>query len=410
VKRLLRWALAVSIWIGCGPAGPPNVVLVTLDTVGAAELACERAPNLCALGRQGVVFEKAISQSSWTLPAHASLMTGLYPHQHRATNLMTPIGDDVPLLAETLSSRGFATAAFVSAMFVGKRYGFDRGFDTFDQSFSGRRGVAIAGDLTNAALAWLATAPEPFFLWVHYFDAHHDFVHHPRQSYPDGVDAATELDYQQWNVLGAPIVEGVAANRAAYDALYKGEIRYTDAQLGRLLAGLVERGLLDRSVVAVTADHGESFGEHDLVGHDNLLIQTLVHVPLVIRAPGLEPGVVEEWVETRDLHPTLLERISGEPQERSLFRPRAHAFAEVQNRNPNKRIAVMSGRHQLTYTLGEGTLELHDVEADPGQQTNLAEREPALAERLRDLLFTTMAVVDVGEDEREELRALGYLD
>jgi arylsulfatase len=410
VKRRLGWALGLSFWLGCGPATPPNVVLVTLDTVGAAELSCERAPNVCALGRQGVVFEKAISQSSWTLPAHASLMTGLYPHQHRATNLMTPIGSDVPLLAETLSARGFTTAAFVSGMFAGKRYGFDRGFDRFDPSLSGRRGDPIAGDLTDAALAWLATAPEPFFLWVHYFDAHHDFVHHPGQAYPDAVDATTELDYQQWNVLGASIVDRVAENRAAYEALYRGEIRYTDAQLGRLLAGLVERNLLDRSVVVVTADHGESFGEHGLVGHDNLLIQALLHVPLVIRAPGLEPRVVGEWVETRDLHPTLLERISGEPQTRSLFRPGAHAFAEVQNRNPNKRIAVVSGNHQLTYTVGEGTLDLHDLERDPGQQTNLAEREPALAERLRKLLFSTLAVVEVGEDEREELRALGYVD
>jgi arylsulfatase A-like enzyme len=410
VKRLLAWALGLSCWIGCGPATPPNIVLVTLDTVGAAQLSCERAPNVCALGRQGVVFEKALSQSSWTLPSHASLMTGLYPHQHRATNLVTPIGADVPVLAEALAERGFATAAFVSGMFAGKRYGFDRGFATFDQTFSGRRGTPIAGDLTDAALGWLATAPEPFFLWVHYYDPHHDFVHHPDQSYPEGVDAETALEYQHWNVLGAPIVDRVAEQRGSYDALYEGEIRYTDAQLGRLLAGLVERGVLDRSVVAITADHGEAFGEHGLVGHDNLLIQPLIHVPLIIRAPDLEPGVVSKWVETRDLHPTLLERSGGGPQERSLMRPGAQAFAEVQNRNPSKRVAVVSGRHQLTYTVGEGTLELHDLEADPAQQTNLAEREPALTARLRDLLFSTMAVIEVGEEEREELRALGYLD
>lgn len=414
VKRLIASVLALACWIGCGPATPPNIVLVTLDTVGAEEIDCERAPNLCALGREGLVFEKAISQSSWTLPAHASLMTGLYPHQHRATNLLTPIGADVPLLAETLSSRGYATAAFVSGMFTGKRYGFARGFATFDQHLSGRRGAPIAADLTQAALAWLATAPEPFFLWVHYFDPHHDFVYHPGQSYPDGIDATTVLDYAQWNVQGAPIVERVAERRAAYDALYRGEIRYTDAQLGRLLAGLVEGGLLERSVVAVTADHGESFGEHGLVGHDNLLIQTLIHVPLVIRAPGLTPGVVREWVETRDLEPTLLERAGVGPQERSLLHPAdvpdGVAFAEVQNRNPHKRVAVVSGIHQLTYTTGEGLLELHDLEADPGQQTNLAGDEPALVARLKERLFSTMAVVEVGEDEREELRALGYVE
>jgi hypothetical protein len=118
----------------------------------------------------------------------------------------------------------------------------------------------------------------------------------------------------------------------------------------------------------------------------------------------------DEWVETRDLHPTLLERSAGGPQQRSLFRPDPHAFAEVQNRNPSKRIAVVNGRHQLTYSAGDGTLELHDLEADPAQQTNLAEREPALTTRLRDLLFSTMAVVEAGEEEREELRALGYVD
>ena len=406
------WAAValLAFAVACGGETPPNVVLVTLDTVGADRLGCEVAPRFCALAERGVRFERALSQSSWTLPSHASILTGLYPHQHRATHLLTPVGKDVPLLAEVLAAEGYATAGFVSGMFAGPRYGLDRGFHHFDAKLSGRRGAPMAGDLTDAALAWTSATNRPFFLWLHYFDPHHDFVYHADQDYPAGIGAETELDYEEWNVPGAPIVGRVAARRDAYDALYAGEIRYTDAQVGRLLDGLEADGALDGAVVVLTADHGESFGEHDLVGHDNLLYRSLVHVPLVVVAPSLEPAIRPDWVETRDIFPTLVELATGVRQERGLFVPRAQAFAEVENRNPDRRLSVVEGRHQLIYTLGKDRVELYDLEQDPEELTNLARTDPERAAALKRALLDTMGVVQHDAATLEELRALGYAD
>lgn len=333
------------------PAGAANVLLLVLDTVRAKSLSLygygrATTPGLDALAAEATVFDAAFATSPWTLPSHASMFTGRWPHEV-STGWSTPLDDSEPTLAEVLSRRGYVTAGFVANLAYGARpYGLARGFAHYEDfpinvgqvilaTSLGRtlsttawiRDLAGEHELLNRKTAgrirrdfvrWLDRRPDgPFFAFLNFFDAHEPYEPPPpydeafgrhgerrgmghRQNLLRGVNAR-RLD--KWAMPAEEIPGELAA--------YEGAIAYLDAELSRLFDDLSGRGLLDQTLLIVTSDHGELFGEHGMFDHGQNLYLPAVHVPLVIRYPGPVPAGarVPNPVSIRDLPATILDLI-----------------------------------------------------------------------------------------------------
>lgn len=297
-------------------AGSPHtrVLLVTIDTLRADHVGAYGGPvptrAIDGLAYTGALLTDAFTPTPSTLPAHASLLTGLHPWHHRVLDNAIPLPDGVRTIAELARAAGFASAAFVSSYVLHERFGLARGFDTYH--FAPRERYRWRGEerpafwtrgseTTDAALAWLGKhRDEPFFVWVHYFDPHSPYEAPAGFERPSSERVA--LDDKQ-------LPPGVASLTALSDMIraYRAEVVYTDAELGRLLEGLRSLGLFEATAIVVTADHGEGLGDHGVLEHGENLFDELVRVPLVIRAPGVPPGRrLGGAVQLEDLAPTLL--------------------------------------------------------------------------------------------------------
>jgi arylsulfatase A-like enzyme/Tfp pilus assembly protein PilF len=390
----------------------PDVVLVTIDTIRADRVGCygdpsARTPILDGLAARGVRFARALTASPLTLPAHATLMTGVDPPRHGLhDNGLAALPESLPTLAGAFARAGYATGAFVAAGVLDRRFGLDRGFDVYDDrltaEYVGEYGYPErdAAAVTDAALDWAAglESGRPYFLWVHYYDPHSPYLSH-----------------------------GTTAANASEGERYAAEIAFTDEQLGRLLAALP--GDSERRIVAAVGDHGEMLGEHGERAHGLLLYRASLEVPLIVTARGLEAGrVVERGVATRDLGPSLL-RLARVPAPEGLD----SALPELSGGTGDALAPVYSEAwlpstaygwsSMLAVTLGSHRYvqaprpELYDFVADPAEARNLVLEEPERAAEMREVLGSfAVAPGDAPEarpvDDPElaaRLRALGYL-
>jgi arylsulfatase A-like enzyme/Tfp pilus assembly protein PilF len=390
----------------------PSVLLVSIDTTRADRLGCygrreASTPNLDRWAAEGVVFENAVTPVPITLPAHASLMSGLLPHRHGVRdNGIYRVPHAPPTLAALLAEAGYDTAAVVGAAVLDRQYGLDRGFGRYEDSV-GPMGLAIAerdaAAVTSAASAAARSLRKPFFLFVHYFDPHAAYVPPP------------------------PFAERFRPD------LYQGEIAYVDEQIGRLRRELEGLGLLEGTVVVLTSDHGESLGEHGEPTHGVFLYQATLRVPLIIVAPKRWPGGrrVAGLASLIDVPPTLLElaglRVPGALDGRSLA-PAVEGVAAGARWLP---IESEFGFNAYGWAplsgISDGALkwidapepELYDVAADPAERRNLMTTRPEDGERLAALRRTMVtedrrSVPARVESERMEserlarLSALGY--
>jgi arylsulfatase A-like enzyme/Flp pilus assembly protein TadD len=432
------WLVASTV---AATAPPPNIILITLDTVRADRmgfLGSKRGltPSLDQLASQSTVFSHAYAQVPLTAPSHATILTGIYPQFHHVQDFQTPLAKDLPFAPDILRTAGYSTAAFVGAMVLdpamGLARGFDRGFDTYDAGFhqpapgSGadsiedryhsveRRGA----DVVAHAVAWLNQHPkEPFFLWLHLYDAHDPYD--PPEPYKTKYAAE----------------------------LYDGEVAYVDAEVGKFLGELRSRGLFDGAVIAVMADHGESLGAHGEDFHGFFLYDETIQVPLVIKLPGANSAEerVDNRVELVDVLPTILraakipvpKEVQGEsllglmttsattanPLEgsdantisafqnrlafsESEYGERAYGWSALRALRTGKYLYVQAPRR-----------ELYDRLADPRAEHNLASTSVAIADtisaQLDSFLKTTSnshnsAKIAVDPQAQEKLAALGY--
>ncbi len=401
-----------------GRAVQPNVLLITLDTtradrLGAYGYAGVQTPVINRLAAEGVLFERAITAAPLTLPAHTSIMTGLYPPRHGVRdNGGFFVRDETVTLAERLREQGYRTGAFVGAYVLDSRWGLNQGFDTYHDEFDLAKfdtpSLATverpANEVADHALAWLEKGPPatPFFAWVHFFDPHSPY----RAPEPYG-----RLYAQQ---------------------PYLGEIAFTDSQIGRLVTFLEQQQLLENTVVVVVGDHGESLGEHGEGTHGFFLYDATTRVPLIIRAPRREPHPrrVGTVVRTVDLLPTVLEfiglpvadRIDG----RSLMpvidgqavdlglRAYSEAFYPRFHFGWSELLALQAG--SIKY-IAAPRPEVYDLAADPGEARNLFDQrrdESALVLESLEALGRSAAesVPTPGamdSDTRRRLSALGYV-
>ena len=378
-SRLVAGTLACAVLsFGCTQADGPNIVLITLDTTRADRLGATgdteaRTPALDALAARGAVFEQAFSSVPLTLPAHTSILTGLSPDLHGVhDNGRFVAADTLETVAERLASRGYATGAFVSAIVLDAGFGLDQGFDVYDDTVADERdplSFEVArrrgGETTERALAWLNERDgEPFFIWVHYYDAHRP------------LDPPPPFDE-----IPDPYAAGIA---------------YMDAQVARLLEG-VARAAGGREVLTIAVgDHGESFDEHGESTHGILVYDPTLHVPLIAAGPGFEPGARSAaFARIEDVAPTLLAAAGMSPPLQgdavaltSLLRgePAGERTGYFENEGPVYSLGwarlggIRTARWKLTAE--PDPAELYDLIEDPEETRNLVNEEWEVVARL----------------------------
>ncbi len=399
---------------------PRHLLLITIDTLRADRLgaygnATVATPNLDRLAREGAMALHASAQVPLTRPSHISLFTGLYPAEHGIRdNVSPPLRKDVPVLAEILQQRGFKTGGFVSSIVLSKQSGLGRGFSHYADKFEigeddarflntiQKRGDTTVGEAT----AWLAEpGPERRFAWVHLYDPHDPYE--PPEPF---------------------------ASRYA-GRLYDGEVAWSDELVGRLDAALAAAGLVDDTLLIVTSDHGEGLEEHGEAVHGFFVYETTLHVPLIVRGPGIVPGTrLNALARTIDVMPTALDllglgdstpHVSGRSLKAALNGAAIDeepAFAEslvpLIHYGWSDLRTVRDGRWK--YILAPRP-ELYDLSRDPGELTNLVDRDPQRARALRAgmeqrLRKEESALRGVGAtnetvspDLLEKLGALGYV-
>ncbi len=462
-RRQAAWAQAAPARLASRADGPPNILLVTLDTVRSDYLRVYghpsiQTPNLDRLAAQGARFDLQIVQQPQTNPSHASMFTGMYPSSSGVrVHMVDTLPANLDTLATLLNGAGYATAALYSWLSFDPQYcQFQRGFQVYQNVAPGGPaaldnpiGKEVAADYrvareylllpkmlnqatgvqqrieeiakgradltTDAAIAQLqAVHGQPFFLWLHYFDPHYPYQ--PPAELADQYDSGYSgpIDSSMATVdaidSGALVPRGADLRRLV--SLYEGELTFLDLHLGRLLAALDTLGLADTTVIAVTADHGEAFGEHtqEIVGppffHPHSLYNTEQRVPLLLRYPPLiRPGtVVSVPTQAIDLFPTLLE-LAGVPvpaqsQGRSL-----RGLLDGSDDGHDR--AAFSALADYTFTSvtvpgwkfilnnASGHRQLFDLQADPNETHDLAGAQPDLAQRLAEQTQTWMKAVGI---------------
>jgi arylsulfatase A-like enzyme/Tfp pilus assembly protein PilF len=397
-----------------------NVLIVTTDTTRADHIGCYgnrgvQTPVIDQLAREGVLCAHATTPSPSTLPAHSSLLTGLYPFRHGVrANGTFRLQDKITTLAERLKSEGYNTGAFISAFVLDSRFGLDQGFDLYHDDltkgmqYSNNMFRERAAELTNEpATKWLrenADGDKPFFMWVHYFDPH-------------AVYMAPEPFRSQYK-----------------HNPYNGEIAYVDSQIGALLSQLEELGVRDRTVVVYTSDHGEGLGEHGEQTHSLLIYDATLHVPMIWHAPaGIPPGkLLERQTCLIDVVPTILHLLGKEIPEELDGINLCEQPAESKRAVQIETIATMTmhgwapligvRRDDCKYILAP-TPELYDLVEDPRELKNLHDDMPDLVKEFRTQLVNRLGDdpylagkrgvdlenMEVDEEAMRKLAALGYV-
>lgn len=438
---------------------PKNVILFTLDTFRNDHLGPQGSPSspsdtpfLDSLTHRGVRFSTVYSSCNNTMPSHVSILTSLHVSNHGVTsNRPYGLSERVRTLAHTYREQGYFTGAAVSNTILTPEYlaGIERGFE----QFSGPEGKTVRrGEETlAAALEMLGPAIEnrrPFFLWIHLFEPHFPyeapapFV--PSETGPpsrDPIPLAKEAFPKFWWDLGWTHLTDSLASAPTLEKEkreYRGEVGYTDSLVARFCEALDRRGEIPRTFFAITADHGESLGERQVYfdhvgGHDPVL-----RVPLILYGPSLPRGlVVETPISTLDLAPTLLELTGLEPEPEMkghsllprirdpqatpghpVFATMHDGILSVVRLGPHK---LTLGRRNFDYTPSfsvlEGQVELFQIEEDPEERRDLSEKEPAVRDRLLELVrrFVTdqqplgeTSPRKISRSQRKALRELGY--
>jgi len=423
-------ALALLLAASCAMrgGGPPNIVVIVIDSLRAGNLSCygyhrTTSPSIDSLASRGTMWTACVSQAPWTLPSFASILTGTTPRSHgagRRRNQEYGIPPAAPYLPDLLREEGYATYGHLNVSFIDEGHGFMRGFQSFRCE---NAGDADADEVVDRFTDWADSREDdgPFFALLHLFDPHQHYA--PPAPYDTLFGPDPEVDRHAWEVdgTGRPLD---TENLEHYMALYDGEIAFADAEVGRLLGYLRDRGLDERTLVVVVADHGEEFLEHGGVDHGHTFYQELLHVPLIISGPGVPRGCTDSsWVGSYDLSPTLL-RLAGvsvpqvmegidlltDPEEIRII-PSSGVIIAPRNLHRPWNCSVLRGGVK-TYRLKEGG-EVEDLSTDLARdpmETNLTAGGDST---LVDAYMTSPRLwepvrADCEGTDRERLRDIGY--
>lgn len=464
ISNLTLLTLALAVLTGCSGLQPgkrqePNVLLIVMDAARADNFSCyghdrPTTPNIDRLAGGGLRFTRAVSSSSWTLPAHASLFTGLLPYENGAHSRHGWLVDRIPTLAELLTRRGYRTAAFSNNPHVDRAQNFHRGFGEFHAVWAD---TAVCSELepyntphTNKLLLeFIGSDPapdEPFFAFVNYMDTHMPYFPpepHLSRFLPPGRPADARLDslcrYNE--LLNDGTLQPTDEEIAAVWAVYDGALSYLDSEIGKVLEHLENTGLLHNTLVIVLSDHGEVYGEYGFYTHGVLLHRPLIQIPLILHHPGLipEPAVRDELVSITDIFHTLTALLDIRPPlpegvtARNLLARRI-AEAPCYSRIYTGRADIEGGRRHDTrsvwtpddrhYILCEGEFsrcfdlkldfdELHDLcpsQVSPAEVKNVVQKFESRLRRFEETDRDLEIRDDMAPDPQRAaaLRALGY--
>ena len=470
-RFILLMAVSAFILTACGPGevtdraiSHPNVLLVVLDTVRADAVSCygnprPTTPHLDRLAGEGTRFENAYATCFWTLPSHASLLTGLYPSEAGATSETNHLPNRLTTLAERLTAAGYQTAAVVRNPWISVERGFGQGFEDFVEDWRGDTGHEAdeEGAAVERAMEWIRDrggTGEPWFLFVNLNVAHLPYnppepfrSRFASEEWPQAtVDRLMKID-GGWGHLAGGLHLDEADFRILRD-LYEAEVSIADEHVGELLDAIRDSGVLEQTLVIVTADHGENLGDHGMIDHVYSLFDTTVRVPMIVRYPlrFAAGGVVDGLVSLIDIVPTVLdvagvpmadEGLEGLALDEPGIRDRPAVFAE--NERPINGIRLLekwfpdfdtaavdhqmrmirTGDFKLIWK-ADVSAELFDIEADPGELIDLTPIRPELRNRFLGELrswslgieprVVPQAFESRDRESLERLRALGYVE
>jgi arylsulfatase A-like enzyme len=428
---------------GTAPRGArkrPNVLFIVLDTARADVFSCygcprETTPHIDAIASEGILYERAIAPAPWTLPSHAAMFTGKLP-SHTGTDAEQQFLDDrFTTLAEILAEHGYRTFGYSNNEYVAARYNLAQGFQQFHAFSLGRTwrqnllanrmreglhqsdyGAAETNRVVSRWIRQAHAAGQPFFAFINYMEVHHRYGVTPdyRRWLPEDVSPEQALRVNQsiW-AYSAGRVPMSAQDWRILRALYDGDATYLDRRIGELVDRLRALGVLDDTLLIITSDHGEHFGEHGLGGHDFSLYDELLHVPLIIRYPQAFPAGqrVPRLVSLLDLFPTILDAAGIEWQDRDTLHGRSllppaeadevtpavsecavplHVLHHLQAAYPpcdarrflRRLKSIHDGQHKYIWT-SDGQEELYNVRRDPLEAKNLIRQHPEKARQLR---------------------------
>jgi len=464
----LLWLSALGCEGERTPQGP-NVLIVVLDTTRVDVLSAYNptkptSPNLDALAQQGVRFTRAFATGFWTLPSHASLLTGQYPSDHQATSETGQLPQEASTLAEDLDRVGYRTGAFVSNPWLSEERGFAQGFSVFEAVWESAdryaSALALDRETVRRALEFIDTGDReegggaPFFAFLNLNSSHMPYNPDPLvlaelSSGPRSIDRSARLRklVGGWEHYAGQVELDEMDYRMLRE-FYEAEVAMLDGLLGSLIEGLRERNELDNTLVIITSDHGENIGEHGMIDHILSLHETTLHIPLVIRYPRhFEGGRVDErLVSLVDLRPTVLdvlglsEMFTGGEAKSLLDTDHAgHAFVVAENDRPiqgvenlltldpdfdtgpvDRRTRMLrTDRYKLIWQEG-GPFLLYDLSSDPKEQFDLSVSDPERLAKMTEQLNRWMqarsssprpsALESQDEKAEKELRALGYIE
>ncbi len=442
-----------------------HVILITIDTLRADALSSyggkeTSTPNIDSLATDGTLFKNAFSAAPWTLPSFSSMMTGLSPTVHKTYAADSVLPDKFRTLAEYLRDSGYYTQAIGDNFYLQPEFNMDQGFLQYDfypkreaivnsfgmtvikKTFPDKLKIyASTGELTDMAIDWIGKNQDSdFFLWVHYYDPHLPYTP-PREYISKNAVPDESIGYELSSA--ATIRSGHfapnASQRKWIKELYNGEVRYVDANIGRLLDAFKEQSLYKSSLIILTSDHGEEFWDHDGFEHGHTLYNELIHVPLIVKLPGAHTGkIVEQEVTTQSLMPTVLEivRIPNESEPATaeslvpLLTDNPGAFVEEPLISTGllyyeNREGVIFKSSKYIESLVTGRAELYDLKTDPGEQNPLAllQNKPTTdqaknllnnhnqeSEMLsRELGVSSTEKVALDKEKIEKLKALNYI-
>jgi arylsulfatase A-like enzyme len=444
--------------------GYPNVLLISIDTLRPDHLTCygyrrSTSPVIDELASAGVLFENHISSTSWTLPAHAALFTSLPDSVHGCTDTDRKLHKSFKTAAEVFADAGYETAGFFSGPYLHPAFGLGQGFDHYENCTSYAKSIDSTPakkwamdtrvmrqshrDVTNpivyaAFKQWLAKKKKsPFFMFVHLWDAHFDFI--PPPPYDKKFDADYNGTVNGENFFLDPRINAQMPERDLRHiiALYDGEIAWTDYHVGKMVTDLKKAGLLEKTIIVITSDHGTEFFEHGDKAHRKTLFDEVIRIPLIIRYPAGLPAGVRVQSQTRliDVAPTLFE-LAGLPAAdqamgsslvrlaagkkpgfdntaiselfsvgRSMRTIRTAAWKFTDHINLNRRYFF-----DLTHDPGEKRLRIN-LAKDPGLRLLTQYRaisKELIIRRSRSSKYTDRSTIP--EDVLKQLKSLGYID
>jgi arylsulfatase A-like enzyme len=451
--RFLASGLSLTLLGGCAPeiTTSPSVILITLDSLTASHLGCygyarETSPHIDAFASQATLYRRAFSTAPWTLPTHASIMTGKYPFEHGSHTFMIkeksfreyPLDESFLTLAEALKQEGFATAAFTANTgYLDPRWKIDQGFDVY----ANRRVNGAA--LNKAAFKWLdAHRDESFFLFLNYMDTHSPYnVDKPSQRPDFLAHVSTRNADPLFDDFMKRILNGEErlpeAEVELLGDLYDIGIANIDEYMQALFERLRELGLYEEVMIVLTSDHGEYFGEHGLIEHGKDVYQGGLWIPLIVKYPNQSKGeIVEGEVSSADIPRLMFSRFpreiaerylpqfSDQPNERIVISENYYVFPAFwklarQDRFNRQRTVIYDWPYKLIQS-SDGKHELYDLESDPDEMENLFARQSNVADEMRDRFDRFKSgreeMLEPGEEaiaptpeQIEELKALGYL-